>query len=103
MWWKKKSKKESSPLDDHYKQLIKHVIENLESNPDDFTALWFGDGMNKSIQNSNGKIHIMESGEILGVGDIKIPSLDKERIKCLIKPIFERDSKIVINRIIGLK
>ena len=90
-----------SPLDNHKQLFIEKVIETLKSNPECFSARWFsGKSLDSSVQHKNKEILIMiNTGEIIRPINPKMTSKQKEEIKSLIKPIVEKDSNHILERI----
>ena len=95
--------KEESPLYKHEQLLIQRVIDLLRENPEDFSSTWFdSDSVGSSVESKDRKILVMiESGHIIRPTKPNLTDDQISTIKELIKPIVERDSKRVIDKVVG--
>lgn len=93
-----------SPLEAHNQLLIEKVIELLRCKPNLFSARWFSGGsLDKSVQSQDKNILIMiETGEITKPTEPKMTKKQKEAVKQLIKPIVEKDSQYLIEKLISV-
>src|SRR5574343_964914 len=89
-----------SPHKQHEQLLIEKVITLLKTEPENFSAKWStGDILDYSVKYIGSKILISESGTIFSpISPVQTKQQTKEILE-LIKPIFERDSKIVVNKL----
>lgn len=89
--------------DSHEQKLIDKIIHLLETNPEKFSARWYnGKRLNKSVGTRNGEILIMiKTGEIISPVELTTNSAEKEKIKSLLKPIVQKDSDYIIERLLN--
>jgi hypothetical protein len=97
-----KKKKDKSTIEKHEELLITKVINILETDPYFFSARWFsGDNLDTSVQSKNKKIQIMiDTGQIINPIEPKMTTIQKNKIKELIRPIVEKDSIDIINELL---
>lgn len=96
---------EPSPLDEHNRLLINRIIELLESAPQKFSAKWFsGRRLDSSIQSKDRAISIMiRTGQIISPTEPEMTTKQLNTIKQLVKPIVERDSKTLLDKLLESK
>ena len=82
---------------------VEYVIEQLNSCPEKFSAIWFtGETMGKSICSHDRKIQIfIESGEIISPVTPKMFKSQKLRVKQSIAPIIKRDKDYILTQFIS--
>jgi hypothetical protein len=90
-----------SSLKEHEQKLIEAVINELKTNPENFSARWFdGKTLDSSVRHRNGKILIStQNFEILHPMRIDMTKKQKDTIKELVMPIVEKDSQYVIQNL----
>ncbi len=97
-WYKKhiKIEKEVDAVKEHEQKFINMVIKLLETKSNEFSAMWWVKGnLDRSVKYKD--IIIFEDGNFLKPIRPELSINQKEYIKKLINPIFERDSKIIID------
>lgn len=72
-------------------KIVQIIINKLETDPGDFTSMWFGAEPNESIQNSKRNILIMDYGTIVHPKNLTVTTMQTEKILKLIEPIFRKD------------
>lgn len=95
--------KTTSIEDSHEQKLIDKIIHLLETNPEKFSARWFnGKSLDDSVRSLDGEILIVtKTGEIINPLKLNTNSAQKEKIKSLLKPIVEKDSNYIIERLLN--
>lgn len=81
----------------HELKLVQVIIDQLKSNPDNFTAI-SRDSLKHSVSSIKGKnIHIYEDGEILlPIRDPYCTKSQRKELKTLVNEIIKRDSLKII-------
>lgn len=87
----------------HEQKLIEKIIHLLETNPEKFSARWFnGKSLDESVRSLDGEILIVtKTGEIVSPVKLSTNSAQKEKIKNLLKPIVQKDSDYIIERLLN--
>lgn len=92
-----------SCYDAHEQLLIEKVIELIKSNPDNFSARWFGDksSLDKSVESKCHKILVMiDTGQIIKPVEPKMSKQQMEELKQLLQPIVKKDSDYLIEKLV---
>lgn len=86
----------------HEQLLIETVIKLLKTEPENFSAKWSsGDILDHSVKHKNSRILIFENGHITHPISLEQTKQQTKEIFELIKPIFERDSKIIVDKLLN--
>ena len=79
---------------------VNNIIKVLKLHPDYFSAIWFnGVTLDKSVRSKNGVV-IYCDGSIIHPIRPYLSDNQKEIIARLIKPIFEKDTDIIVKEIL---
>lgn len=81
---------------------LNKVIELLKTNPQNFSAINFGDStsLNSYVISKDRAIMIDISGKIITPVAIKMSQDEKQFVKEVMSPIIKRDSNFLMNKII---